>query len=138
MLGDQFIHVPDDAANAVTDLLKEHISQAAELIAAAKAGDDAKVAIIKEAWFKNADAIAEFLANANTNWEVEDLRMHMHDHLNLTLEEATKRLAGDYKADIAAYDKVSAQAVVMAKVLSDGVVEQFTDRFIPLGPYEGP
>jgi hypothetical protein len=117
------------AGDALTALLKEHIVEAADLVGAAKAGDDAKVATLKAKWFQNADAIADFLAKANPAWSQHEMRMHMHDHLNLTLEEATARLKGNYADDIRAYDKVHNQIVGMASMLSMGLWKQFPNRF---------
>ena len=48
-----------------------------------------------------------FLNAANPEiWPVADLQAEMKMHLDLTLEEATARLNGDFAADIAAYDEV--------------------------------
>jgi hypothetical protein len=41
-------------------------------------------------------------------------------HQDLTLAEATARLAGDFAADIAAYDRVHAQILEMADMLTSG------------------
>ncbi len=53
------------AGNALTGLLRQHILIAADLIAAAKAGDQAKVAAEQARWRANADEIAAFLSKAN-------------------------------------------------------------------------
>ena len=59
----------EDAGNKLTELLKEHILGAADLLAAAKAGDQAKVATEKARWYRNADDVAAFLSAANPkNW----------------------------------------------------------------------
>ena len=59
------------------------------------------------AWYANANDIAAFLNTANPDaWPLADLQAQMKMHLDLTLEEATARLKGDYAADIAAYDKI--------------------------------
>jgi hypothetical protein len=53
----------------------------------------------------------------------------MHDHLDLTLEEAVARLQGRYADDIAAYDQVHVQILDMADMLSSGIVAQFPATF---------
>jgi hypothetical protein len=118
------------AGDELTDLLTDHIALAAEAIAKAKAGDDAGLQDALDRWYANADEIAEFLSDANPrNWPLAEMRAHMRDHLDLTLEEAVARLQGDYAADIAAYDKVHTQILEMADMLSDGIIAQFPEAF---------
>jgi hypothetical protein len=118
------------AGDQLTTLLKEHITTAAELVAAAKAGDATKAADAKTRWYANADEIAAFLHNANPkNWPLDDLKMMMKDHLDLTLEEAVARLQGNYAADIAAYDKVHREILTMSDALANGIIRQFPQQF---------
>src|ERR1041385_237585 len=70
----------DAAGEKLTALLKEHITTAAEVVAAAKANDKAKLDDANRRWFANADAIAEFLSNANPkNWPAAEMKSMMHD-----------------------------------------------------------
>jgi hypothetical protein len=118
------------AGDRLTELLTEHIALAAEAIDKAKAEDDAGLQDALDRWYANADAIAQFLSDANPrNWPFAEMRAHMRDHLDLTLEEAVARLSGDYNADIAAYDKVHLQILEMADMLSDGIIAQFPEAF---------
>jgi len=120
----------DAAGEKLTALLKEHITTAAEVVAAAKAGDTAKMEDANKRWFANADAIAAFLSGANPkNWPSSEMTKMMHDHLNLTTAEVQARLKGDWAADIAAYDKVHEQILRMADMLSDGIINQFPKKF---------
>jgi hypothetical protein len=118
------------AGDKLTTLLRGHILTAAELLAAAKAGDSAKVKQAKTRWYANADEIATFLSGANPkNWPLAEMKSHMRDHLDLTLEEATARLKGDWTADITAYGKVHVQILKMADMLSEGIIRQFPGKF---------
>ena len=118
------------AGDKLTALLKEHITTAAEIVTAAKAGDTAKMQDANKRWFANADAIAAFLSTANPkNWTSGEMTKMMHDHLNLTTNEVQARLKGDRAADIAAYDKVHEQILSMADMLSVGIVNQFPKQF---------
>ena len=62
------------AGNALTGLLRQHILIAADLIAAAKAGDQAKVAAEQARWRANADEIATSSARPTRALEASDLR----------------------------------------------------------------
>lgn len=118
------------AGDKLTTLLREHILGAAALLAAAKAGDTAKVNVASRRWYANADDIATFLSSANPeNWPLVEMKKMMREHLDLTLGEATARLKGDWTADIAAYDKVHAQILGMADMLSAGIIRQFAAKF---------
>ena len=120
----------DAAGEKLTALLKEHITTAAEVVAAAKAGDTAKMQDANKRWFANADAIAAFLSGANPkSWPAADMKQMMHDHLNLTTNEVVARLHGDWAGDIAAYDKVHEQILNMADMLSAGIVNQHPQKF---------
>ena len=120
----------DAAGDQLTALLREHILTAADIIAAAKAGDSDGVATASAAWYANADEIATFLSEANPrNWPLDEMQAHMKSHLDLTLEEAVARLQGRYADDIAAYDKVHADILEMADMLSAGIIAQFPSAF---------
>jgi hypothetical protein len=120
----------DEAADAVTSLLREHILGAAALITAAKAGDADATDTASAAWYANADDIAAALAGLNPDaWELGHMQAMMRAHLDRTKEEAVARLQGRYADDIAAYEAVHADILAMADMLSDGIVEQFPGRF---------
>ena len=120
-----------DAAGAkLTALLREHILGAAALIEAAKSGDKAKTDTAAELWYKNADEIATFLSSANpSHWPLADMKAGMKMHLDLTLAEATDRLHGQYAADVQDYDKIHTHILGLADLLSNGIMEQFPDKF---------
>jgi hypothetical protein len=119
-----------EAGDGLAALLKDHILGAAELLAAAKSGDQVKVDSASTAWYANADAIGEFLGGANPdNWPAADLSAQMRMHLDMTLKEAVARLSGDFAGDIAAYDMIHDHILMMADQLSAGIIAQFPERF---------
>jgi hypothetical protein len=118
------------AGTRLTALLREHILGAAELVAAAKAGDQAAVERHRTAWYRNANQIAGFLSEANPrHWPRREMRRMMREHLDLTLAEAVAQLQADYRASIRRYDQVHRQILAMADMVSDGIAAQFPGRF---------
>jgi len=120
----------DTAAHELTTLLTKHITTAADLLSAAKAGDTAAFNTAHDAWYRNARHIARFLHEANPdNWPLRDLRSMMRDHLDLTLQEASDHLTGEYAKDVADYDAVHHEILEMADMLSSGIIAQFPGHF---------
>jgi hypothetical protein len=118
------------AGDALTTLLRNHILIAADVIAAAKAGDSAALASAQARWVDNADQIASFLHRANPRfWPLAEMRTMMHSHLALTTDEAVAHLQGNWDADVTAYDRVHEQILEMADMLSAGLIGQFPGRF---------
>ena len=118
------------AGNELTRLLREHILVAADLVAAARAGDKAKLATEQTAWQRNADSIAVFLNKANPDvWKLGEMKTMLHSHLTLTTQEVVARLRGKWNADVRAYDAIVKQALGMSDMLSAGIIHQFPARF---------
>ena len=116
------------AGAQLTSLLKSHIAIAGDLVAAAKAGNSAKVADADKRWHDNAVDIATFLANANSNWSRDDLIAMLNEHLMLTTQEATAHIRKDYSTDEATFDRIYTQAMNMADALADGIVKKFPEK----------
>jgi hypothetical protein len=118
------------AGNRLTRLLRQHILIAADVIAAAKAGDSAKLGDAQARWTANADAIAKLLSSANPRfWKLGALKAEMHMHLKLTTDEAVARLHRDWTGDVAAYDRVHRHILHMSDLLAEGLIRQFPKRF---------
>src|SRR6187455_150726 len=119
----------DAGGKELTRLLREHITTAADLLKAAKTGNNSAFEAANKKWSANADEISDFLSKANPNWKLNDMKKMMHDHLTLTTDEAVARLKKDYAADIKAYDKVHDEILMMADMLTDGIIKQFPGKF---------
>jgi len=118
-----------EAGEKLTALLKSHITIAAEVVQAAKEGNSAKLNDANKRWHQNADEISDFLSSANPNWNLDNLKMMMDNHLKLTTDEAVARIQKNYDADIKAYDDVHNEILMMSDMLADGIVKQFPDKF---------
>ena len=118
------------AGDKLTALLKDHILIAADVIAAAKKGDQTALADAQARWVANADEIAATLNGLNPRfWKLDTLKAELHKHLQLTTDEAVARLQGDWSADVAAYDAVHVHMLHLADLLSSGLAKQFPKRF---------
>ena len=118
------------AGNKLTAELRKHILIAADVIAAAKAGDQAKLADAQARWRSNANDIAALLASVNPRyWKLARMKAEMSKHLALTTQEAVARIQGRWAADVAAYDQVHHHILHMSDLLADGLVKQFPNRF---------
>lgn len=118
------------AGAKLTRLLRTHILEAVPVLADAKAGAKAKLDEALAAWYANAHQIAAFLTAANpASWPLSMTESMMKRHLQLTTAEAVARLQGRWAADVAAYDRVHAEILEMAGMLSSGIIRQFPNRF---------
>ena len=117
-----------EAGTKLTGLLKEHITIATEVVGAAKAKDNAKLADADKRWKGNATEIATLLSGANPNWPKANLEKMRNEHLSLTTQEATARLEKNWAKDVETFDKIFDQAMHMADALTDGIVKQFPNK----------
>jgi hypothetical protein len=117
------------AGQRLTDLLKQHILIAVDLVSAAKAGDQAKQNDADQRWHQNAADIATFLSGANPNWPRQAVLDMLNQHLALTTKEAVDRLQKNYADDIPNFDAIFSQATMMADTLAGGIVKQFPGQF---------
>lgn len=120
----------EGAAQALTDLLKQHILIAVDLVDAAKSGDDAKFQENDQKWTDNAEEIATLLSGANPdNWPKADVVDLLMQHLNLTKGEVVARLEQNWDKDVEAFDQIYTEILTVADVLADGLINQFPDMF---------
>lgn len=123
-----------EAGDKLTALLKDHILIAANIVTAAKAGDNAKVTSENKRWRDNATDIAKFLHGANPkHWPEATLQSALFMHLDQTLSEATNELKGNYAASLKDYDQAMDHMLMVADTLSDGIAAQFPAKFSNAG-----
>jgi hypothetical protein len=122
-----------DKGNELTALLHDHIAIAGEILQAVKTGNTAAYEDANARWYANAHDIAVFLSQTLDPpiGTLADMDQMMREHLDATTAEVVARLNGDWTADVAAYDKVHAQALQMADMLSDGIIANFPSKFRP-------
>lgn len=120
----------DSAASRFEELLTSHLTIAAQLVSAAKAGDARAAADVEQMWYANADEIAVFLGRINPYWSMQQWQTMLYEHLALTKTEAVNILTGKYAECISVFDQIEMQALEMADVMTYGIVMQFPDVFL--------
>ncbi|MDX5476323.1 MAG: glycosyltransferase [Bacillaceae bacterium] len=119
----------DDAGNKLTELLKEHIVIAGEIVDAAKDGNETTVKQKNKEWFRNADDIAAFLSRANPNLKNEDLKKMLYMHLDLVTDDLKASLEKDWEARIVSIDEGVTHIILMSDAIAEGIVKQFPEKF---------
>lgn len=117
------------AASRFEQLFTSHLVIAADLVKAAKAGDSKAAEEAEKKWYTNAEEIAAFLASINPYWSQEAWKTMLFDHLAMTKDEAVELLTGKYEESITTYDQIETQALEMADMMTDGIVNQFSGNF---------
>ncbi len=117
----------EEIAQTFADLLTEHLTIAAELVQAAKAGNNDAMMEADQRWRQNAEQIAELLGNINPNWSEEDWSAMMNEHLDLLSASVADMIAKNYTESINGHDEIEMQALEMADMMAEGIAEQFPD-----------
>lgn len=107
-------------------LFTDHLLIAGQLVNAAKSGDTAEVGKKRKRWYANAKDIANFLASINRFWSEAQWRDLLFDHLRMTENEAVYILTGQFEKSIEEYDRIQAEALNMADVMTRGIIRQFS------------
>lgn len=117
------------AGAGLTDLLKQHILIAVDLINAAMANDQGKFQEEDMKWSRNAEDIATFLSRANPNWPQKDVLDLLNLHLRLTKDEVVLRLEKNWEKDAANFDEIFTEILTVADALTDGIINQFPEKY---------
>lgn len=115
----------EEIARTFEDLLTTHLTIAAEVVRAAKRGDNSAFEEANTRWYENASEIADFLGSINPYWSDDDWEAMLHEHLDLLSTFVSDMVSGDYEAAIEQYDPMVAQALEMADMMAYGISEQF-------------
>ncbi|WP_254124824.1 acetylglutamate kinase [Neobacillus sp. 114] len=111
------------------NLIREHLVIAAELVTAAKAGNQKAVADARRRWYANGAEIAEFLSKINPFISRKEFQEMFFEHLALTEREAVLILQQNFKESIAVFDKIELEALEMADTITFAIVKQFPRKF---------
>lgn len=109
----------------IRNLLAEHVRLVGEMANAMKNGNMERSTQLETQLNQNADQMARLLANANSNYDYEELRRMMRNHLNLMQDTMTSELSGDHNEAVRLMGENEDQLMDMADVLTEGLVQQF-------------
>lgn len=105
----------------VTDLLKEHIAIAKDILDDLKFKRLTRVASDINRWYDNADRFSLAMKSINPNWNIKG---HMRTHLDITENEALAEFVGLKKISRSIYkDKIVPQAESIARHLAEGIMK---------------
>lgn len=107
-------------------LIRDHLTLAAELVTAVKAGNSKAAESIERRWYKNANAIACFLSQINSCWPYKHMKSMWFEHLSLTKDEAAAILGNQHARSIELFDQIERLALQMADDFACGIVFQFS------------
>lgn len=119
----------NDIAAKFSNLIREHLIIAAELVKASKAGDQNAAAAAERRWYANGALISKFLSTINPNISKNKFRAMFFEHLALTKSEAVFMLQKEFQSSIAVFNKIEAEALQMADTITVAIVKQFPKKF---------
>lgn len=119
----------EDIAAKFEGLFTNHLTIAAELVNAAKAGDSVAAADAEKRWYANADEIAAFFGSINPYWSAQEWQKMLYDHLAMTKTEAVDLLTQKYEDGISIFELIEQEALMMADAMVQGLVKQFPQNF---------
>lgn len=120
---------PKEITDVITSLLTEHLQIGGALMTALRDGRAAEASQLNNRWYANANQIAEVFARINPQYNAEELRNMLYQHLELLKRQMGARLGGNYAADIQAFDEGEEQAMEMSDYFTSGLVQQFPQKF---------
>jgi uncharacterized protein YihD (DUF1040 family) len=119
----------DKVGNDLADLLKAHISIYKELVVAYDRGSREEINDATKRWYDNADEISELLLSINPYWKQIEIRNMITTHLKLKNDAALQRILRNWGEDVVTYDKLHIDVLKIADILSDGIINQFSQKF---------
>lgn len=122
-------YYPADVAKKISQLLTEHLQIGAALITALRDGKTIEADVLNRRWYENADKMADAFSSINPYYNREEVRKMLYTHLDLTKQETAMRLAGNYPADIAAFNQAEREMISMADYFTSGIMRQFPQKF---------
>lgn len=110
-------------------LLTEHLTLAAHLMKAFMADNKKKARMIQKKWYKNGKEIISYLSEINPYWSKEVWEEMFFIHLEIIEKLGLSLLNKKYKKAIKLQDTLELEALEMANIMAEGIMEQFPWEF---------
>lgn len=114
--------------NQLKQLLTQHVELVGEYASALRDSSMERGEQVEMQLNQNADQIARLLANANTNYDYEELRRMLRNHLDLMKNSMMADMNGEHDESIRLADENQEQLMDLADILTEGLVQQFYRR----------
>ena len=114
-------YYPENTVNSLRDLLVRQVELTGGLITQKKEGRTKDTVEQVRRLNENADRIAELLASATPEYEESVLKEMFRMHVDLTGQEISERLAGNYEKDLQTFWNIQRQIIAMADYLASGL-----------------
>jgi len=109
-------------AEQLINLLSQHIIIFADLINALSVGNQQAANRSQSAWYGNSNSIAVFLVQINDTWNYYQWLDLLNRYLEMFLDEAIAVMSSDYRREIAIYDRLQYQSLLIADYMSRGIM----------------
>lgn len=121
----QFIFGYDNAQRFV-QYVSQQIVQIRSLIEAVIEGDVNSVNLLTQQMYQLADERARFMTSINPFWDLTETRNLIYTYLQLTIDQITTLLTGDYKRNIDIFDRLLHHTDNMGDYFSQGLLNYIT------------
>lgn len=121
-------YLGSENASRYEDLIKEHLQITADLTTAYKE-NQTNLEMTTTRWYENADEIAAFENTTIPKLALDDRKAMWHEYLDLSRNETTELLNRNYNDSIDTFDMIEEHASIMADSLTNGIIQQFPERF---------
>jgi|GEM_PF-3375822 murein DD-endopeptidase MepM/ murein hydrolase activator NlpD len=119
----------DEIVDAITSLIEEHLAIAVNLATALANDEKEEYKRYEEAFYSNADDIAEALSSINENYDRETVKGLLYKHLGLYERMINNYKIKQYMNSMRDLQESYDQAMIIADALSGGIVKEFKPRF---------
>lgn len=119
------IYYGEEAADTFRILLEDHLKIAAEMLMAIQSEDAGAAKQYMDLWYANGAAMSAFLGEINDYWTEEEWKVLLEEHLDMVKDYMIIRLNKAYADDPPFYDRMEAQALAMADLMTAGTIRQF-------------